>query len=153
MPVQKFVSTIKHSCFRRSKDIIEPRIKDQWYISCADMAADALKVGLVWVFFDWCIDNPFVWPSKMTLCLTKSQIITYNVICAIRRRNLLRIVGSCTCNVWCNLLSRICRSIRHHFKCSIDMLIKHIFLHWLGYSLGNQLTMAIVFSPGSLRIF
>jgi len=31
---------------------------------------------------------------------------------------------TCTCIVWRNILSRICRSIGRHFKCSINTLIK-----------------------------
>ena len=30
--------------FSRSKDIVEPLIKPQWYVNCQDMAADAVKV-------------------------------------------------------------------------------------------------------------
>ena len=29
-----------------------------------------------------------------------------------------------TCNVWRNMLSRICRSIEHHFKCSVNTILK-----------------------------
>jgi valyl-tRNA synthetase len=30
----------------RSKDVIEPRLKAQWYINCEDMALNAVKVSL-----------------------------------------------------------------------------------------------------------
>ena len=33
----------------RSKDIVEPLIKPQWYVNCQEMAADAVKVS--WVFW------------------------------------------------------------------------------------------------------
>ena len=32
-------------------------------------------------------------------------------------------MATCTSNVWCNVLSHICRSIGHHFKHSVDALI------------------------------
>ena len=59
--------------FNRSKDIVEPMIKPQWYVSCSDMAAEAIKVvkskelkiipeqfEKTWFFWmegirDWCI--------------------------------------------------------------------------------------------------
>ena len=31
-------------CCSRSKDVIEPRIKEQWYINCDDMATKAIEV-------------------------------------------------------------------------------------------------------------
>ena len=33
------------SFFSRSKDIVEPLIKPQWYVNCQEMAADAVKVS------------------------------------------------------------------------------------------------------------
>ena len=33
-------------------------------------------------------------------------------------------LATCACNIWCNILSLISRSIRRHFKCSADMLIQ-----------------------------
>lgn len=31
-------------CFSRSKDIVEPLIKPQWYMRCDEMAEEAVKV-------------------------------------------------------------------------------------------------------------
>ena len=31
----------------RSKDIVEPLIKPQWYVDCKDMAAMAVQVGIM----------------------------------------------------------------------------------------------------------
>ena len=32
-----------HLCFSRSKDIIEPRLKDQWFVKCDQMAKSAVE--------------------------------------------------------------------------------------------------------------
>ena len=32
----------------RSKDIVEPLIKPQWWLNCTDMARDAAEVGHLW---------------------------------------------------------------------------------------------------------
>ena len=33
------------SCFSRSKDVIEPLLKPQWYVDCKQMAAESVKVS------------------------------------------------------------------------------------------------------------
>ncbi|WAR30322.1 SYVC-like protein [Mya arenaria] len=70
---------------QRSGDIIEPRIKEQWYIDCAQMTADALQVvddgsltlypefhNKVWHEFmtsekskDWCISRQIWWGHRI----------------------------------------------------------------------------------------
>jgi len=66
----------------------------------------------------WGIDNLFV-RSKMTFGLTKQRQLGQSedwILCILPTTR--------TCNIWCNMLSRICRSIRHHFKHSVDSIIR-----------------------------
>ena len=35
----------------RSKDVIEPLLKPQWYVDCEQMAADSVKVIHIMLFF------------------------------------------------------------------------------------------------------
>ena len=69
--------------FNRSKDIVEPMIKPQWYVSCSDMAAEAIKVvkskelkiipeqfEKTWFFWmegirDWCISRQLWWGHRV----------------------------------------------------------------------------------------
>ena len=44
----------------RSKDIIEPLLKPQWYVNCLDMANRAVEVGLEILSFFW-LSSSF-WP-------------------------------------------------------------------------------------------
>ena len=80
-------------------------------------------------FHNWRIDNPFVGPSEMALCFRKSGTLhyviryMYNIILAKQMTESCVALIMGTCKVWCNVLSRICRRIERHFKCSVDMLI------------------------------
>lgn len=67
----------------RSKDIVEPILKPQWYVDCKDMAADAVsavregKLKLIpeqqiktWNYFleniqDWCISRQLWWGHRI----------------------------------------------------------------------------------------
>ena len=67
----------------RSKDIIEPMLKPQWYVSCSDMAAEAIKAvktkelliipeqfEKTWFYWmegirDWCISRQLWWGHRI----------------------------------------------------------------------------------------
>ena len=67
----------------RSKDIIEPMLKPQWYVSCSDMATEAIKAvkskelliipeqfEKTWFYWmegirDWCISRQLWWGHRI----------------------------------------------------------------------------------------
>jgi len=82
---------------------------------------------------NWHIDNPIVGTPEMTFgvqnCGKLRNVIMHKVISANQKSFLCIVDYSHTCYVERNELSRICRSIRHHFKCSDDTLIEALIFH------------------------
>ena len=76
---------------------------------------------------NWRIDNPFVGPSKMAVCVTKGRnfryMIMYSVILANKQTEYFVYRLFCVIIVWHKALARICRSSRLHFNCSVNTSI------------------------------
>ena len=75
---------------------------------------------------NWHIDNQFFGPLEVTFGQTKGGKL-YNITQRYlgQSKGLIFCISlhARTCNVWRYMLSRICRIIRRHFKCSLDTLI------------------------------
>jgi len=77
----------------------------------------------------WRIDNLFVGPSEITFGQTNGgklrNAIMHQVIWDNQKTDYFvyrSVLVTHTCNAWRNKLSGICRSIKRHFKHSVDML-------------------------------
>ena len=83
-------------------------INAKWYVNC--------------VLCDICrTNNLFVRPFVMMFRLTKGwNLSNVNIILGQSDDWIIcELLATRTCNVWCYVLSRICRSIRHHFNRSV----------------------------------